>query len=94
LFAVNVPNPDTSVIDGSDLKLILKAQTGLSADKPLPPIPKLFRNREIGVNVCGDRVASHAFGLSDRCRLSDTILPNKKLTVDQYHSKGANHYHK
>ncbi|CAG2178046.1 unnamed protein product, partial [Oppiella nova] len=27
--ALNVPNPDTSVIDGSDLKLILKAQTGL-----------------------------------------------------------------
>ncbi|XP_054165322.1 DDB1- and CUL4-associated factor 11-like [Oppia nitens] len=84
---VNVPNPDTSVIDESDLKLILRAQTGLKPDKPLPPIPMLFRNREIGVNSYGDHGSTQVFGLSDRCKLSDTFLPNKMSTVEQYPSK-------
>ena len=84
-----VENPDTSVLDKSDLRLLLSAQTGISPDKPLPSIPKLLANREIGVTNYKRLPSSHmTFGLSHRCKLSTSFLPNKISTVEQYPSKG------
>ena len=86
---MSIEDPDTSVLDRSDLKLILRAQTGSTTDKPLPPIPKLLSNREIGVNNDEKRSTIHpTLGLSERCKLSDNFLPNKMSTIEQYPSKG------
>lgn len=92
MFEVSVEEPDTSVLDKSDFKLIMRAQTGSSFCKPIPPIPKLLSNREIGVNSVESRPSapdSHlTCGLSDRCKFSDNFLPNKMSTIEQYPSKG------
>jgi len=82
------PNPDTSVIDKSDLKLIIGEQTGLSTNKALPSIPKLFSNREIGRSNYREGLTGQSFGLSDRCKLSAKFLPNKMSTLEVYPNKG------
>jgi hypothetical protein len=83
------PNPDTSIIDKSDLKLILREQTGLTENKSLPSIPSLFSNREIGISNYRKGVTGQSFGLSDRCKLSAKLIPNKMTTIEQYPSKGS-----
>lgn len=91
-FAVDIDqNPDTSVLDKSDLNLIMRSQLGLSSQssKAMSSIPKLLLNREIGVNYEGKRHPTHtSSGSVDRCRLSDNYLPNKMWTIEQYPSKG------
>jgi hypothetical protein len=90
LFEVNAdPNPDTSVIDKSDLKLILREQTGLTEKKSLQSIPSLFSNREIGISNYRKGLTGQSFGLSDRCKLSAKFIPNKMTTIEQYPSKGS-----
>ena len=83
--------PDTSVLDKSDLKIILRSQLGLSSysSPSIYSIPKLLANREIGVNHEEKLRSAHtSFGSVDRCRLSDNFLPNKMWTIEQYPSKG------
>lgn len=83
------PVPDTSVIDKSDLKLIIEEETGISPNKTLTSIPNLFRNREIGMSNYRDGQKAHAFGRSDRCKFSSRFLPNKMQRMEHYPSKGT-----
>ncbi|RWS27205.1 DDB1- and CUL4-associated factor 11-like isoform X2, partial [Leptotrombidium deliense] len=83
------PKPDTSVIDESDFKQIIKLQSGLNVDyEKVPSFLHLLRRREYSSlgNKLGCRSAP-CFRNSDKCIFGSNFLPNSSSVLEQYPSK-------
>lgn len=79
------PNPDTSLIDKSDLRQAIILQSGSSSINQSTGSPyslmNLVRKREVGMN------GGQHFSRGDQCQISTRLLPNKMNHVERYRSK-------
>ncbi|OWF53520.1 DDB1- and CUL4-associated factor 11 [Mizuhopecten yessoensis] len=77
-------NPDTGLLEKSDLKQLILGQSGRTQKRPrmsIPTLPHMIQNREIGAN------RFQQFTGGDRRIIGCQFLPNHQDVVAKYHHK-------